>query len=343
MQANRDAPEETIDTTDHLAICAQCGAKNEPESRFCEFCGTVIGASDFNHDPYDHIEVALSGRCAAVSDRGLRHHHNEDRFALRPLTKTATKSGNLHADGAVLVVCDGVSNSNDAVLASSLVSRVVADLVLAALEAGLMPAVALQQAVVAAQHELVMAAQASSKSPQAQTKADPPSTTLMAAVVIGRMVTLAWLGDSRAYWLCGDEAWRWSKDHSWLEEMVDGGQLSRAEAELSPHAHAITRWLGADAQAMVGDAPNQAEVAPEIAEYRLPGHGWLLLCSDGLWNSANQATVLAKIAHSVEQQAQQQIGKPSNASAQALAQRLVSFALQQGGHDNITAALWRSF
>ncbi len=63
----------------------------------------------------------------------------------------------------------------------------------------------------------------------------------------GDEVTVGSLGDSRAYWIGADGARRLTVDDSWAREQVDAGVLDERDAEADPRAHAITRWLGADA------------------------------------------------------------------------------------------------
>jgi serine/threonine protein phosphatase PrpC len=92
-----------------------------------------------------------------------------------------------------------------------------------------------------------------------------------------------------------------TQDHSWED------------------SHALTRWVGADA----GDAE------PEIAQHQLASPGLLLICSDGLWNYAAGSQEMAALVAS------------ASANALAISRGLVKFALDQGGHDNITAAVLR--
>jgi serine/threonine protein phosphatase PrpC len=81
--------------------------------------------------------------------------------------------------------------------------------------------------------------------------ADPPSTTLVAAVVQDHTATIGWLGDSRAYWISPQGSRQLTKDDSWLNDIVASGQMTEAEASKSDKAHAITRWLGVDAIAFI--------------------------------------------------------------------------------------------
>lgn len=215
--------------------CPNCGAPagEIAEDGFCERCGHRA-----RRPPTDHIEIVLADDFAGVSDRGRMHDRNEDRFAIRQVE-----------EGCVLVVCDGVSSSTESEQASSLVSEHVA----LSLEKSLLrhsassPERTVRIAIEEAQEALVAANTG---------RSEPPSTTIVAAVVNGQDVVLGWAGDSRAYWIDAEGSKQMTADHSIGN-------------------HGITRWLGADA----GENSQ-----PEITRFEIPGPGTLLLCTDGLWN-----------------------------------------------------------
>jgi serine/threonine protein phosphatase PrpC len=149
--------------------------------------------------------------------------------------------------------------------------------------------------------------------------ADEPSTTVVAALVTGCDVSIGWAGDSRAYWLADSgESHLLTLDHSWVNEVVLSGTMTREEANQSPQAHGITRWLGADA----GE-----NAQPDTLHLTFTGPGYLLLCSDGLWNYADEPARLRALLK----------GNDSLEMTRAL----VDFANEQGGHDNITAVILR--
>jgi serine/threonine protein phosphatase PrpC len=255
-----------------VAGVCPCGAPASEidEDGFCERCGRRARRPDT-----DHIEVVLSAACAGVSDRGLRHDRNEDRFAI-------------HQGGAgcALVVCDGVSASRQSEIASGAVSEGVAASLAASLARG--PIVdgeaAVRQAIV--DGEANLAAQ-----PGAAAESDSPSTTVVAAIVADGHVTLGWVGDSRAYWIDGRGARQLTCDHSWMNDVVSAGEMSPEDAERDPRAHAITHWLGADA----GD-----DAAASTAHFDPDGPGTLLLCTDGLWNYAPSPEQMARLVQEVE-------------------------------------------
>jgi serine/threonine protein phosphatase PrpC len=98
--------------------------------------------------------------------------------------------------------------------------------------------------------------------------------------------------------------------------------VPREEAESGPKAHAITRWLGADAP----------DPSPRTLSRRLDGAGWLLLCSDGLWNYCSEAATLGELVDDAREHA---------AAPRELAEALVQWAIEAGGADNISVALAR--
>ena len=112
-------------------------------------------------------------------------------------------------------------------------------------------------------------------------------------------------------------------DDSWAAELIATG-VPRHEAETGPQAHAITRWLGKD-------APDHTPRTTSLADG--DGPGWLLVCSDGLWNYCSEAAPLADL---VRRTAAAHGGEPLATSS-----ALVDWANAQGGQDNITVALAR--
>jgi serine/threonine protein phosphatase PrpC len=279
-----------------------CGAPAEEidEDGFCERCGHRARRPDS-----DHIETALSPVCAAVSDIGLRHTLNEDRFAIQAV-----------GDGYAFVVCDGVSASRQSELASSAVSTEVVESLARALKSGPIAdsEAVMRQAIAAG--EATLAAH-----PARDAQDNPPSTTVVAALVAEGQVTVGWVGDSRAYWIGGEGARQLTSDHSWMNEVVLAGEMSAAEAEKDKRAHAITHWLGADAG---------ASAAADVARFPLSEPGVLLLCTDGLWNYAAVPEAMAQLVHTAN---------ANNAEALGTVRHLVEYAIAQGGQDNVTVVV----
>jgi serine/threonine protein phosphatase PrpC len=226
---------------------------------------------------------------------------------------------------AILIVCDGVTsapNSDRASLAASLAACAY----LTALSSPPLESVA---ASVSFWNDALNGAASEANSAAVGVAhtlgdpAEPPSCTFVAAVVAGSLISVAWCGDSRAYWFPDTgEPRQLTVDHSLGTELMAVGR-SRAEAEADPASHTITRWLGADS----------VDHTPEIASLSIEGSGWLLVCSDGLWNYASAPEALAAVL--AEQR------RDGSTDPLPLAIALVDWANAAGGHDNITAALAR--
>ncbi len=278
--------------------CPRCQAALTPGDRFCAECGGRIAPPEPPGE--GGSALAIGPGLAARTDPGLRHRSNQDAFAL---------SGPVEGGaGAILVVCDGVSNSQTPELASTTAAQVAHD----ALARGAAMADAIRAA-----HEAVCALPF-----DRQAELDPPATTIVAAVLDAAGATLGWLGDSRAYRL-GIQSALLTRDHSWWVDAVERG-MSEAEANRDPRAHALLHCLGATDFA-------RASPCPEPAIRVIPaGAGWLMLCSDGLWNYAPAAATLTHEA-----------GGDLAGDGAALCARLVAFARDAGGHDNITVAAVR--
>ena len=286
--------------------CHQCGGEVADDG-YCTQCG-ARAPSERNH-----FSEQPAHWVAAVCDRGVRHTRNEDAVAL-----SAESDGH-----AVLVVCDGVSSSTDSDVASLAAARAARD-VLTRSGAPAPGSVAVR--VAASAKALVAAADAANEAVIANTTAgegNPASCTFVAAVVSLPELVVGWVGDSRAYWLPDDGASRLlTTDDSFAAEQIADG-VPRATAESGPQAHAITRWLGVD-------APDHT---PRTVSIDLDGPGWVLVCSDGLWNycSEPQRARRARGGH------EPVVGcRPL-----PLAGALVDWANAQGGQDNITVALAR--
>lgn len=141
-------------------------------------------------------------------------------------------------------------------------------------------------------------------------------TTVVVAVVLNDMLTLAHVGDSRAYLLREGERIRpLTTDHSWVEEQVRRGALTREEAELSPYRNVITRSVG------MGDGMN----ADLCTERLFPGDT-LLLATDGVTGYLGEDALAALVG---------------NNSLSRAALSIIDAANDAGGKDNSTVFLIR--
>ncbi|AUG80047.1 hypothetical protein CFP65_5339 [Kitasatospora sp. MMS16-BH015] len=297
--------------------CVHCGAAEVAADGYCEACG---GSQP---KPRDHQEQALTGAdgvatVAGVSDRGRRHHRNEDAFTLA----SAILPGGEPAVFAV--VCDGVSSSARPDEASEAAVTAAATALRGSLARGAEPGSAMRAAIhEAAEAVTALAHDGKTDGRQSAGRSlNAPACTYVSAVSTAGAVTIGWVGDTRAYWVpddrAGAEPYRLTEDDSWAARVVAAGLVGEAEAYADPRAHAITGWLGADAEDL---EPHTVAFTPHVP-------GVLLICSDGLWNYAEAATDLAEVVRT-----------DARAEPLAAARELVEYALAAGGHDNITVAV----
>ena len=289
--------------------CAHCQAPRIAADGRCEACGAA------QPNPRDHQERAMAG-VAGVSDRGLRHHRNEDAFTI---AGTALPGG---AGAVIAVVCDGVSSSARPDEASATAVDAASESLLSSLEQGLDPGAAMHRAINDAARAVTALAYDGRTPARPGGGLNAPACTYVSAVSAAGRVTIGWVGDTRAYWIPDDreaaEPYRLTEDDSWAARMVEAGLMGEAEAYADPRAHAITGWLGADAEELL---PHTVSFTPHVP-------GVLLICTDGLWNYAEAATDLAFFVRA-----------DARTEPLAAARTLVDFAVAAGGHDNITVAV----
>ncbi|HEY5836299.1 PP2C family serine/threonine-protein phosphatase [Streptomyces sp.] len=288
-------------------VCVACGLGGVDDDGYCEHCGHAQPRQR------DHQEQELEG-VAAVSDRGLRHHRNEDAFTV---AAARLPDG---TPAVAAVVCDGVSTAYRPDDASAAASTAGSEWLLGALERGTGAEEAMRGALMAA-FDAVTALAAEEEPPDGRPHHNAPACTCVSAVVTGPVFTVGWIGDSRAYWVPDDRSLpsaRLTEDDSWAARMVAAGLMSEAEAYADERAHAITGWLGADA----------VDVDPHVAAFQPDGPGVIVVCTDGLWNYAESAAEMAEVV-------------PVDARARPLhsARALLGVALDGGGHDNVTVAV----
>jgi len=140
-------------------------------------------------------------------------------------------------------------------------------------------------------------------------------TTVTALLRSGDRLVLAHLGDSRAYLLHEGELTQVTRDHTFVQRLVDEGRITAEEAEHHPQRNVILRVLG--------DVQSSPEVDLSVRR-AVAGDRWLL-CSDGLSGVVSDDTL---------REALSTIADPG-----ACADRLVQLALRGGGPDNVTCVV----
>ena len=139
--------------------------------------------------------------------------------------------------------------------------------------------------------------------------------SLPAAFLAGEgSLSLAHVGDSRAYLLHRGSLTQLTSDHSWVGEMVRRGELTPAQAAIHPHRSVITRALGTD-----------GDLEPDIFEVPVEAGDRILLCSDGLTGMVSDSEIAELLRRDED--------------PQAVAGLLVQAALAGGGEDNVTVVV----
>ena len=326
QSADTEAPIE-LSRSVHLAPDPDDVEDNEdtiPVTRPCSSCGGPVGADGYCQicgmkavSERDHYTEQPASWVAACCDRGIRHHRNEDATAIAADAEPGSR--------AVLVVCDGVSTSVDSDVASLAGAQAARDLLAASRPTGLGTPASMAAAMAKALEQAAAEANAAVIAETAPDSSNAAACTFSAAVLQQHTIYFGNVGDSRVYWIPDpggrDQPIQLSVDDSVASARMAMG-VSREEAENGPGAHAITKWLGRDSQ----------DFTPMTASLRVATPGWLLVCSDGLWNYASEAAALQALIADFSK---------TDAAPLALAVRLVAWANEQGGKDNIGVALAR--
>jgi PPM family protein phosphatase len=232
--------------------------------------------------------MAIALRYAARSDLGLLRGGNED-------------SG--YAGPRLLVVADGVGGHAAGEVASS-----VAVSVLAALDEEAPGGDLLER--------LSNAVQSANTYLRDMVRGEPElrgmSTTVTALLRAGARFGLVHVGDSRCYLLRGDELQQITRDHTFVQGLIDEGRITAEEADHHPQRSVITNAL---------DGAENLDLDLSVREARVGDR--YLLCSDGLSGVVSEDTLRETLA--------------GNARPEDAVERLVDLALRGGGPDNITA------
>ena len=141
-------------------------------------------------------------------------------------------------------------------------------------------------------------------------------TTVTAMVINGERYMIGHVGDSRAYLLRDGQLLQITKDHSYVQEQVDAGYLTPAQARTHPYSNVITRCVGAN-----------SDVAPDVYLGTLHGSDLFLLASDGLTGMLEDEDLLTILT--------------SGRSPGELVDKLISEANRRGGLDNVTVIIVR--
>ncbi len=139
-------------------------------------------------------------------------------------------------------------------------------------------------------------------------------TTITACLISKNKVTAAQVGDSRLYLVRNRMITQITKDHSFVEMLIENGSITKEDAKHHPQKNVITRAIGTD-----------SSVEADIYEFQAEPDDVILLCSDGLVNMVEDEKILSLIIDCKD--------------FENLADKLVEEAENAGGNDNITVIL----
>jgi len=263
----------------------------------------------------------------AKSDVGRVRRGNEDNFLVLELSQQTTWTGSdgkaapkelsqfeLGEKGLVLVVSDGMGGA----LAGDVASRMAVDSVREMImggnsEDGCDPEASLVECL---KHATVFANRAIHNRSQEDSRCAGMGATFTGAAIHGDFLDLVQVGDSRGYIIRKDQIRLATKDQSLVQQLVDVGQISEAEAETHMFRNVILQALGA-----------QGDVTPVTGRIRLRRGDTLLLCSDGLSGKLRSEDIQNIVA--------------SNEDLSKACDELIAEANNRGGEDNITVILAR--
>lgn len=259
-----------------------------------------------NQNPRFDLQQLIAAGGQSV---GKQRELNED--SLLALTSTmAGNSGNLPF--GLYIIADGMGGHQFGEVASNAAIRTVAGYVLRKFHSYLFQ---IKTDTMDESFQEIMLAAVSEAQRAIQREAPGSGTTLTAALVLGQQITVAHVGDSRAYFVYPDgriEAI--TRDHSLVKRLEELGHISPEEAENYPHRNVLYRALG------------QGEILePDIFTVAFPQPAYLMICSDGLWGVVSEQDLVRSITEAP--------------NLQRACQNLVTAANTAGGPDNISVVL----
>lgn len=252
---------------------------------------------------------------AAQTDIGRRKKKNEDSFGI---FRDDTPGLRLFDEGALLCVADGLGGHGGGEIASKLAVSIVKDMLKKAPPPPIEeendengnggPLPTMREAFAKANDGIYQTNQDLVKGKR------PMGTTVLAALIEPKKAYIANIGDSRCYHLRDGEIIAQTEDHSWVDEQVKLGLMSKAEAEVDARKNIVTRCVG-----------THKNITVDTYLWHIVPGDMLLLCTDGLVNMVKDSVIKAELR--------------KHGTAAELTQRLVWLANENGGKDNTTVII----
>lgn len=243
---------------------------------------------------------------AELTDTGRVREHNEDAIGTT-------------GDIGLMVLADGMGGYNAGEVASGIAVEIVTNLATEGAmreeRQGIDPHSGMMRQSIVLRDAIYRANKIIYQTAQSQSNCEGMGTTIVACMFYDNKISVAHVGDSRAYRMRGGQLDQVTLDHSLLQELVDRGFYSAEEAQRSTNRNYVTRALGVE-----------PTVEVEVHEYEVLPDDLYLLCSDGLCDMVEDDDIHLTIS-------------TFNDSLDVVGQQLVDLANDHGGRDNVSVML----
>lgn len=244
----------------------------------------------------------------------MRVDYSTDVGAVRESNQDSCECGLLSKDSAWAVVCDGMGGVNGGNVASDLAVKEIKEFLIAGFEEN-MSRQNIKSLILNAINRANDAVYAMSL---AQEELRGMGTTAVVLVATKGLLHVAHVGDSRAYLKSAEGLSQITMDHSFVQDLVNMGQITPEEARVHPQRNIITRALGA-----------HEVVRCDYSYFDFSPGDVALACSDGLSNYVDEELLLEYI-------------NKYEKDEKTLAEKLTQYAVESGGSDNITVAVMKN-
>jgi protein phosphatase len=248
------------------------------------------------------------------TNAGAQRRENQDTFVITDLESGEVSRPCIRTDvwvsrpGVLMLVCDGIGGRAAGAVAAQLAASVIqSELQSEGDNVGQAPVHSLKRAVIGANDTVHEQA-------QVHPGERGMGTTCTAAILSPDRLSIAHVGDSRAYLLRDKRLVTLTRDQTLAADLVDAGVLKPGEVEHFPYRHVLAQALG-----------TSRHVEPATSDVELREGDRVLLCSDGLHGVVSEqtiATILTKVTDAAE-----------------ASRELIAAALQAGGPDNVTVVV----